>query len=71
MLNIIPRVSLLASTGQKRLNMAKGKTATPVSIKENNKVIVTPAAPVELVVVGDHLAFGNEVNPGVGVGSGH
>jgi hypothetical protein len=57
--------------GQKRLNMAQGKTATPVSIKENNKVVVTPAAPVELVVVGDHLEFGNDVNKGVVVGSGH
>jgi hypothetical protein len=51
--------------------MAKGKNATPVTIKENNKVVVTSPPPVELVVVGDHLAFGNEVDPGVVVGSGH
>jgi hypothetical protein len=57
--------------GQKMLNMAKGKNATPVTIKENNKVVVTSPPPVELVVVGDHLAFGNEVDPGVVVGSGH
>ena len=57
--------------GQKKLNMAQGKSATPVSIKENNKVVVTAAPAVELVVVGDHLEFGNDVNKGVVVGSGH
>lgn len=51
--------------------MAQGKSATPVSIKENNKVVVTAAPAVELVVVGDHLEFGNDVNKGVVVGSGH
>ena len=52
-------------------NMAIGKTATPVTIKENNKVAVTPTAPVELIVVGDHLTFSNEIDKGVVVGSGH
>ena len=51
--------------------MAIGKTATPVTIKENNKVAVTPTAPVELIVVGDHLTFSNEIDKGVVVGSGH
>lgn len=37
--------------------MAKGKTATPTTIKENNKVIITTPPAVELVVVGDHLEF--------------
>ena len=45
------------------------KRATPVTIKENNKVLITTPPAVNLVVVGDHLEFDqNGINKGVVVG---
>lgn len=46
--------------------MATSKTATPVSIIENNKNVITATTPIELVVVGEHLEFDpHKINAGV------
>ena len=46
--------------------MAQSKKATPVAVKQNNNVLITPPTPVELNVVGDHLEYDPKgVNAGV------
>ena len=42
------------------------KKDTPVTVKQNNNVLISPTVPVELNVVGDHLEFDPKgVNAGV------